>query len=96
MPAKKKSRASSSKKSVSAPAKKAAKKPAKKPGAAVVLSWEDDPMSVPGASPIQRPVPNLANSRLAIRIDGPKPAPKVYPSISMRSTRAAAAAIRQA
>jgi len=62
----------------------AKKKPAKKKKttpktANVVLSWEDDPMSVPSAAPIQRPVPNLADSRLAIRIDGPKPPPKIYP-----------------
>ncbi|HEV2722967.1 MAG TPA: hypothetical protein VG323_23280 [Thermoanaerobaculia bacterium] len=83
-------------------AKKAAKKQSKKtkkpPKAAnVVLSWEDDPMSVPGAAPIQRPVPNLSDTRLAVRIEGPKPPPKIY----QRGTKefrfwAAAEALRRA
>lgn len=59
--------------------KPAKKKAPKKKVANVVLSWEDDPLSVPSASPIERPVPNVSDARLAIRIEGPKPAAKVYP-----------------
>jgi hypothetical protein len=77
MPAKKKSRRDLS---VKATSKKSSKKKPKPPSNAskVVLSWEDDPMSAPGVSPIQRPVPDLANARLATKIDGPAPPPKVY------------------
>ncbi|HKS25886.1 MAG TPA: hypothetical protein VJZ76_24050 [Thermoanaerobaculia bacterium] len=62
--------------------KSSKKKPSKKkkPTAApAVLAWEDDPLSLPSASPVQRPVPNVSDTRLAIRIEGPKPAPKIYP-----------------
>lgn len=68
-----------------AAAKKATKKTIKKttkkqppPAANAVLSWEDDPAALPGLSPIQRPVPNLSEARLAIRISGTAPAPKIY------------------
>jgi hypothetical protein len=60
------------------PAKKKAPKK-KKPAAPAVLSWEDDPLSLPSGSPVQRPVPNVSDPRLAIRIEGPKPEPKIYP-----------------
>jgi len=46
--------------------------------AAVVEAWEDDPMSMAGVAPIERPVPRLARAPLAISIKGPAPAPRAY------------------
>lgn len=78
-------------KKAKAPAKKTAKKSAKKAtstkaaatadaaaAANVILAWEDDPASTPNPAPIQRPVPNLSNTRLAIRIIGNAPPPRIY------------------
>src|SRR5438270_2354816 len=62
-------------------AKKAAKKTTKNappPAANAVLAWEDDPASTTSPAPIQRPVPNLGEARLGIKIDGTQPPPKVY------------------
>lgn len=52
----------------------------KAPAAAtVIMAWEDDPASTPNPTPIQRPVPDLGNARLAIRILGAAPQPRIYP-----------------
>jgi hypothetical protein len=77
-------------------AKKPGKSPAKKP-ANVVLAWEDDPMALPAITPIQRPVPNLADRVLAVRISDARPAPRIY-SRGTREFRywAAAEALRRA
>lgn len=66
------------KKSAKAAKKVSAAKKPKPPAGNVVLAWEDDPMSVASPTPIQRPVPNLSDARLGIRIDGKQPAPKIY------------------
>jgi hypothetical protein len=58
--------------------KKPSKKPPKPPASNVVLAWEDDPMSIASPTPIQRPVPNLSDARLGIRIDGTQPVAKIY------------------
>jgi hypothetical protein len=71
-----KRRVVASKKAV-APAKKASAKKKTVP-ANVVMAWEDDPSSTAAPTPIQRPTPNLGNARLGIKIDGPKPPPKIY------------------
>jgi hypothetical protein len=81
--ASKKSVAAAKKKTTVSMTKKAAKKSSKKsskpaPLAAAVLAWEDDPASTSAPAPIQRPVPDLSNARLGIKIDGPQPPPKVY------------------
>src|SRR5947209_12393884 len=59
--------------------KKPSKKPKKNPPVAnAILSWEDDPASLPNVVPIQRPVPNLSNPRLAIKIAGTAPPAQIY------------------
>ena len=65
-----------SKKAV-APAKKTSAKKKTVP-AKVVMAWEDDPASTASPTPIQRPLPNLGNARLGIKIDGPQPPAKIY------------------
>jgi hypothetical protein len=70
--------AATKKKQLVSAKKKPAKKPFPTPAAKAVLAWEDDPASTPAPTPIQRPVPNLGEARLGIKIDGPQPAPKVY------------------
>src|SRR6185503_6751951 len=69
--------ATSAKKKSKGKKKAPPKKPTKTP-TNVVLAWEDDPMALAATTPVQRPVPDLANRTLAIRIDGPRPAPKIY------------------
>ncbi len=75
-----KARSVSPKKTVASKKGVASKKASKKkpPPAKVVMAWEDDPASTVAATPIQRPVPNLGNARLGIKIDGPQPPPKIY------------------
>ncbi|HEX4439569.1 MAG TPA: hypothetical protein VH854_05830 [Thermoanaerobaculia bacterium] len=48
--------------------------------AADVEAWEDDPMSLPDVTPIERPVPDLARAPLAISIKATAPAPREYAS----------------
>jgi hypothetical protein len=75
----KKSVAAAKKKTAVSATKKATKKSPKPPTpAAAVLAWEDDPASTSAPAPIQRPVPDLSNARLGIKIDGLQPPPKVY------------------
>jgi hypothetical protein len=74
----KKAKAPAKKTSKKATTTKASASAAAAAAANVVLAWEDDPASMPNPAPIQRPVPNLANSRLAIRIQGNTPPPRIY------------------
>jgi hypothetical protein len=62
-----------------------------------ILAWEDDPASLPNVVPIQRPVPNLTNPRLAIKIAGTAPPAKNYaPGTSQFRFWATAEALRRA
>jgi hypothetical protein len=60
------------------PAKGPAKAPSRPAAAGTILAWEDDPLTVPSAAPVQRPVPDIASKTLPIAFDSKAPPPKIY------------------